>query len=197
MAGAVRPGPAQPLRRLGRRPTRTRPVGRRARDERVGRHRRPNRRRCRRRRHRGRRRRRRGRVDVDRNVPTSNGKQMEVARDWMGRPRPDRPARPRREPPPPPPMAEGLELPTMGRRLAGDLIDVITLIAIGVGIPPARDGRVRRRAVRDLRRRLPRRDLPVRGPPRVAHRADARQADDLHDGRRPRRPGVSSPRARS
>jgi uncharacterized RDD family membrane protein YckC len=30
-------------------------------------------------------------------------------------------------------MAEGLELPTMGRRLAGDLIDVITLIAIGVG----------------------------------------------------------------
>jgi uncharacterized RDD family membrane protein YckC len=66
-------------------------------------------------------------------VPSSNGKQMEVARDWMGRPRPDRPARPRREPPPPPPMAEGLELPTMGRRLAGDLIDVITLIAIGVG----------------------------------------------------------------
>jgi uncharacterized RDD family membrane protein YckC len=64
----------------------------------------------------------------------SNGKQVEVARDWMGRPRPDRPARPRREPPPPPPMAEGLELPTMGRRLAGDVIDVITLIAVGIGI---------------------------------------------------------------
>jgi uncharacterized RDD family membrane protein YckC len=75
-------------------------------------------------------------VDEDESTSTgsgSNGKQMEVARDWMGRPRPDRPARPRREPPPPPPMAEGLELPTMGRRLAGDLIDVITLIAIGVG----------------------------------------------------------------
>ena len=49
--------------------------------------------------------------------------------DWRGRPR-----RPRREAPPPPPMAEGLELPTMGRRLAGDAIDVITLIAVGLGI---------------------------------------------------------------
>jgi uncharacterized RDD family membrane protein YckC len=75
-------------------------------------------------------------VDVDEQPSTgsrSSGKEVEVARDWMGRPRPDRPARPRREPPPPPPMAEGLELPTMGRRLAGDLIDVITLIAIGIG----------------------------------------------------------------
>ncbi|HZP30561.1 MAG TPA: RDD family protein [Acidimicrobiia bacterium] len=59
------------------------------------------------------------------------GREVEVARDWRGRPRPDRPARPRREPPPPPPMAEGLELPTLGRRLAGDAVDVITLIALG------------------------------------------------------------------
>jgi uncharacterized RDD family membrane protein YckC len=70
-------------------------------------------------------------VDDDAEAP---GQEVEVARDWRGRPRPDRPARPRREAPPPPPMAEGLELPTMGRRLAGDLIDVITLIAIGFAL---------------------------------------------------------------
>jgi uncharacterized RDD family membrane protein YckC len=64
----------------------------------------------------------------------ATGQEVEVARDWRGRPRPDRPARPRRELPPAPPMAEGLELPTLGRRLAGDLIDVITLIAIGIAL---------------------------------------------------------------
>jgi uncharacterized RDD family membrane protein YckC len=31
-------------------------------------------------------------------------------------------------------MAEGLEQPSMGRRLAGDLIDVVTLIAIGYAV---------------------------------------------------------------
>ena len=165
--------------------TRTQPVGRRARDERIGRHRRPNRRCCRRRRHRGRRRRRRrGRVDVDR-------KWVERQADG-GRARLDGPA------------AAGPSRATASRAASAAADGGGPRAAHDgapprrrphrrhhadrdrCGISPARDGRVRRRAVRDLRRRLPRRDLPVRGPPRVAHRADARQADDVHDGRRPR-----------
>jgi uncharacterized RDD family membrane protein YckC len=64
----------------------------------------------------------------------SPGQEMEVARDWLGRPRPDRPPRPKREMPPPPPMAEGLELPALSRRVAGDAIDVITLFAFGYAL---------------------------------------------------------------
>ena len=106
--------------------------------------------------------------------------------DWRA-PAPPAAGRRRR---PPPPMAEGLELPTMGRRLAGDAhrrdharsrsgsgstssprsVSGGAGFAIFVGGLPCSLV------------------LPVRRPARrTATRADARQADDLHDGRRPPR----------